>query len=410
MVDVAPRAPSLLVFSDDWGRHPSSCQHLVRELLPLHRVCWVNTIGTRTPKLDRETLSRATEKLRQWRRRPPPSATSQHAATTEAAVAPRVVNPRMWPWFTRSLDRRLNRTLLEAQLRKAIAELPPPVVAVTTLPITADLVGRLPVEGWVYYCVDDFREWPGLDGRTLGAMEEDLVEKVDEVLVVSETLRTRMTHLGRTSTLLTHGCDLQKWRGAHSQAAIDSLSNRATPPDAPILFWGVVDRRTDVTFVRRLSESIDGRRIVFVGPKQDPDPALFTLKNVEYRPAVPLDDLPRMAAQAAVLAMPYIDSAVTRAMQPLKLKEYLATGKPVVVRALPSTCVWADCLDETRTPEEFARAVCERVATGLPESQRIARERLANESWDAKAEIFKGRIEAALGKCVGSGDARIRLR
>ena len=26
---------SLLVFADDWGRHPSSCQHLVRELLPL---------------------------------------------------------------------------------------------------------------------------------------------------------------------------------------------------------------------------------------------------------------------------------------------------------------------------------------------------------------------------------------
>ena len=38
---------SLLVFSDDWGRHPSSCQHLVRNLLDRYPVVSVNTIGTR---------------------------------------------------------------------------------------------------------------------------------------------------------------------------------------------------------------------------------------------------------------------------------------------------------------------------------------------------------------------------
>jgi len=26
----------LVVFSDDWGRHPSSCQHLIRRLLLIH--------------------------------------------------------------------------------------------------------------------------------------------------------------------------------------------------------------------------------------------------------------------------------------------------------------------------------------------------------------------------------------
>ena len=27
-----PERPTLLVFSDDWGRHPSSCQHLIKRL------------------------------------------------------------------------------------------------------------------------------------------------------------------------------------------------------------------------------------------------------------------------------------------------------------------------------------------------------------------------------------------
>ena len=60
--------------------------------------------------------------------------------------------------------------------------------------------------------------------------------------------------------------------------------------------------------------------------------------------------------------MPYADLPVTRAMQPLKLKEYLATGKPVVVRDLPATEPWADCLDVAETPEAFAAAVRRAVA------------------------------------------------
>src|SRR4051794_13289727 len=53
-----PAGQELLVFSDDWGRHPSSCQHLVRNLLDQYNVTWVNTIGTRTPRLNVATLRR----------------------------------------------------------------------------------------------------------------------------------------------------------------------------------------------------------------------------------------------------------------------------------------------------------------------------------------------------------------
>ena len=64
MIEPAPRP--WLVFSDDWGRHPSSCQHLVRALLPGQPVTWVNTIGTRPLRLDRATAKRGAEKLRGW--------------------------------------------------------------------------------------------------------------------------------------------------------------------------------------------------------------------------------------------------------------------------------------------------------------------------------------------------------
>ena len=134
-----------------------------------------------------------------------------------------------------------------------------------------------------------------------------------------------------------------------------------------------------------LSAEITEGTIVLIGPEDRPDPALADLPRVVRRPAVPLADLPAIAAAAAVLVMPYADAPVTRAMQPLKLKEYLATGKPAVVRALPATRPWADCLDVASTPQDFAAAVRRRLATGLPASQRLARARLTAEDWSAKA-------------------------
>ena len=62
------KSTHFLVFADDWGRHPSSCQHLVRRLLDRHTATWVNTIGMRPPRLDLLTLKRGLGKVRQWLR------------------------------------------------------------------------------------------------------------------------------------------------------------------------------------------------------------------------------------------------------------------------------------------------------------------------------------------------------
>ena len=56
---------------------------------------------------------------------------------------------------------------------------------------------------------------------------------------------------------------------------------------------------------------------------------------------------------------------------PLKLREYLATGKPAVVRDLPATRPWADCADVAATPGEFTARVNERLAGGLPAGSNI---------------------------------------
>ena len=71
-MDEAPGAaddrPRLVVFGDDWGRHPSSIQHLTHRLLPSYRVDWVNTVGMRRPRFDLTTLRRGADTVLGWTR------------------------------------------------------------------------------------------------------------------------------------------------------------------------------------------------------------------------------------------------------------------------------------------------------------------------------------------------------
>lgn len=374
---------NLLIFSDDWGRHPSSCQYLTGEWLRCSggetNVVWVNTIGTRPPRLDVLTLRRGLEKIGSWVR------PSGQVAEPDLPEGLRVVNPRMWPWVASPRARRINRGLLARQLTPLLGA-PGGWTAVTTIPVAAVVLDALPVDRWVYYCVDDFSVWPGLDGQTMLDLERVLIERADEIICASGSLAERIGHLGRSSSVITHGVDVGFWTTAPTGRPVAGGLDQTAGPRA--VFWGVVDRRLDTDWLVRLAASPDIGSIVLVGPQQNPDPGILNLPKVVATGPLPMADLPAVAALADVLMMPYRDEAVTRAMQPLKLKEYLATGRPVVVRSLPATEAWRDCCDVTGSADEFVRITAARANGAVPDHQAAARQCLAHESWQAKAETF----------------------
>ncbi|MCB9915701.1 MAG: glycosyltransferase [Planctomycetes bacterium] len=382
--------PRLVVFSDDWGRHPSSAQHLVRELLGRYDVHWVNTVGTRRPSLNLHDLKRGAEKLRAWLG---PRAAAQAPADAPADArdepAPTVHAPVHWPGFGTRLERALNRRLLQRALGEVLDPLRPPAAVITTASIVADLARALPELPWVYYCVDDLSEWPGLDAEALRRMELDLLPSVRRVIAVSETLVERLRGLGVEAALLTHGIDLAHWSG---------VVRRPAPPPGErprAVYWGHADRRLDSAVCLALAEQLE---LVMVGPTTDVDPALRAHPHVVWRGKVDYAELPRVASEADVLVMPYADLPVTRAMQPLKLKEYLATLLPVVATPLPANRAWAAAMDLVAEPRAFAARALERARAPLDEGQRVARAALAHETWAEKARrfeaLFRGEDEA----------------
>lgn len=384
-------APAVLVFSDDWGRHPSSCQHLMARIAVRRPVIWVNTIGTRPFKMDMRSFARAAEKFGQWFspfEKNRWQSTLPPAGSNPAAL----LSPLMWPSFRSRGLRALNRRLMLHALRPVLAELPTRPIVVTTLPIVSDLVGAIPARAWIYYCVDDFSVWPGYDGPTLSAMERELVPKVERIVAVSDELVDRIGLLGKRASLLTHGVDLDRWCGATGSEPVAELAGLEPPY---VVFWGTIDRRLDLAVLRALSQSLSHGSIVLFGPADSPSPEILELERVHLRPAVAFERLPAIGAAARVLIMPYADMPATRMLQPLKLKEYLASGRPAVVAALPANQPWADACDVCAGPDAFVAKVLVRLAEGLPSEQRVARHRLVDEAWAAKAEKLEHWLDEA---------------
>jgi glycosyltransferase involved in cell wall biosynthesis len=246
-------------------------------------------------------------------------------------------------------------------------------------------MGRLPVQRWIYYCVDDFSQWPGLDQDILREMEEKLVDYADSLIAVSPALQAKLAGMGRAAELLTHGIDLDFWQSTAPQP----LPSRAYPERPWIVFWGVIDERLDVRYLQQLAAEMTQGSILLAGPEVALSTELRRLPRLCRLGPLAYQQLPALAQAAAVLIMPYADLPVTQAFQPLKLKEYLATRKPVVVRDLPATRYWADCLDLANSPTAFASAVLRRLQTGVPADQLHHRQRLGSECWDAKARFME---------------------
>ncbi len=126
---------------------------------------------------------------------------------------------------------------------------------------------------------------------------------------------------------------------------------------------------------------------VIVGPVYDAGPLtsralarLDTQANVHRVPGVSAEELPDCIAALDVCLIPYRLTAATVGINPLKVYQYLAAGKPVVASALPSLAGFADVVTCCDTAEEFRAAIGAAMPTAHEPGARGARQARARAS------------------------------
>ncbi len=371
----------LIVFGEDWGRHPSSTQHIVRRLANDRRIIWVNSLGLRRPRLDRRDLARVMDKARALFAKGQASpATNRSPATPHPFAA--VVNPRAISWPGSALAATVNRQLLSRQLSAAVQRsgLVRPVIW-TSLPTALPVLGALGEHAVVYYAGDDFSALAGVDHQPVARMEAELARRADLVLSASEIIARRFDPA--KTQVLPHGVDYARF--ATPVARADAL-----PAGKVAGFYGSINDWIDIDVIASAARRLPDWSFVLIGRVETDISALQGLANVRILPPMAHGELASFSQHWDVSILPFRRNRQIAASNPLKLREYLAAGRPVAATwrfaAIDAVggpvCVHPDLAKAIQDAKPMADAVLQ------------FRPELAQETWEARAQTVARLIDA----------------
>ncbi|MBA4791729.1 MAG: glycosyltransferase [Rhizobiales bacterium] len=367
----------LVVFGEDWGGHPSSTQHIVGHLLRRHPVLWVNSIGLRRPRLTAHDIARAWRKL---------TAAAAPAAPRPAVPLPdglKVVSPFALPWPGSRLAERINGQLLGRRLRPLLSEagMARPILW-ASLPSAVAAVGHLGERAVVYYCGDDFGALSGVDHAPVLDMERRLVERADLVIAASAELAHRFP--AHKTHLVPHGVDLDLFARPAPRAP--------DLPEGPVAgFYGSISDWLDLPMLAAAARALPDWCFVFVGPVRTDVSLLEALPNVRFLGARPHAALPSYVQHWTVSLIPFLDTPQIRACNPLKLREYLASGTPVAATRFPALTPYEGLVSAIDPGGDLAPAIR---AAAMATDAAPRRAAVAEEGWDRRAAA----VEALLAR------------
>ncbi len=358
-----------IVFGDDWGRHPSTTQHLARHLAEAGGVIWFDSIGMRSPGLG--DLGRVAGKVRSLLS-PRPAA----AAATPTPPSLVRTRPAVLPWHLRRAAAAWNGRALARAVGQALGpQASPRTVILASNPVAGLYLDRLPRAPVIYLRLDDYARLPGVDPALAEAAEATLIERAD--LVVA-TARGLLPAQARRAHYLPQGVDV----------ALFGEVPLAPPAEKVLGFFGLLAPWVDVELMAAVARANPDWTLE-LGGRWEPAPGpLRGLPNVRFLPPVPYRTLPAVLARWRAAWVPFRISQLTAAVNPLKLRESLAAGLPTFSTPLPEVA-----LPEvvTGTDEASVSAWLRGPVLADDAGRRQARRAsVARDGWDARAAELAG--------------------
>ncbi len=355
----------VLCFGHDWTGDPLSKTHLMRLTARKNRVLWINSIGYRKPTASARDMKRIADKLNIF-----------------------VLGPLAIPIYDSPLVQKLNRELLRLQIWAAMKSLKftRPISFVFN-PTGSVVTGSLGEDKIIYYCVDEFTAYSDAGTRGLVELEEKLLRRADLVVVSAESLRKTKSKYNDKIELVRHGVQWAKFRKALDPATKipDDIANLPKPV---IGYFGLMaDDWIDIPMLSKIAQRFSHGSLVLLGKVTTDMSEVTRHPNVKLLGRKPFEDLPAYCKgfDVALNAFPIND--VTLNANPLKVREYLAAGLPVVSSRIPEVEVLGDLVHIGDDHDDILRKIEDALKDPGPKESRS--DAMKNESWEGRFEELR---------------------
>ncbi len=306
-----------------------------------------------------------------------------------------VLNPLAIPAYGQASIREFNRGLLRWQVKRAMRRLgfSRPVNFIFNPP-AALIAGALGEDKLIYYCVDEHLAFTGVAADSLARMEERLCRMADLVIVTAERLYESKARFNAHTRLIRHGVDFQHFCRALEQST-EIPEEIAGLPRPVIGFHGLIADWVDVELLAHIAGNFSEGSLALVGKTTTDVSRLERLPNVHLLGRKPYADLPAYCKGFDVALNPFRINELTLNSNPLKVREYLAAGLPVVSTPVPEVIRLKHCRIADG-PDEFAREI--RQALDDPGPSLARSELMRAESWEAKVDELRSHFAESLAR------------
>jgi glycosyltransferase involved in cell wall biosynthesis len=256
------------------------------------------------------------------------------------------------------------------------------------------------------YHIDDEYSFSPVD---IPIPEEELrlLSTVDHVFIHSPALLEKKGKINPHTSFAPNGVDYD----AHAQPAPEP-PDLADIPHPRIGYCGHLKRQMDWPLLLDLTEHHPEWFFVFVGASNaHPEITAYVEQlsrhpNVRFLGAKTVDELAKYPQHFDVCIMPYRIDDYTHYIYPLKLHEYLASGRPVVGTPIRSLQLFADVVRLAQNPEQWSSAIAEALSPAETSPQRCsARQAVAKQhDWESLvyqiAQTMAQRLGPEYSRCI----------
>jgi glycosyltransferase involved in cell wall biosynthesis len=383
---------------DWWYHHPHSKNHLMRRFARAgNRVIFVNSISMGLASVtNKDLLPRLRRKLRSY---------AKLARVTTEGIT--VVSPAALPFFGSRAARAANRRLIGAQIR-ALAKrrgLERPILWIA-IPTAVEMIGQLD-ESLVVYQVSDKYDANTMDHATdpalIRRLHERALDAADLIFYSGRKLLMEATRAQDRSHLLEQAVDFEHWSRVGT-GELEVAAEIESIPRPRLGYFGAIEPwLVDQELIGRAARERPEWHWVFIGNRSR-GLEIENLPNVHFLPPVAYEELPRYAAGFDVCVLPWeTEQSFTSYGSAIKVREYLATGKPVVIAPLPEYEPMKDVLRIARSRDDFLRLVEDALDERGSEGARARQASVAQGTWDARAEWVSQLIEETLRRKAQAG-------
>lgn len=382
----------VVYFGNDWkAENRTSSHHVATRLSATLPVLYVDSPGLRAPQATGRDLRKIVDKVRAMFKLPEPVAPGLWRCTVPQLPFRRIPGVE---WLNRVAGRwAVRRAIRSVGFRKTISWF--------VVPHPGFLAQRLGESLCVYYCIDDYAAHPGVDATLIEARDRELTAKANLVFVAPPALLAAKRAQNSRTVFAPHGVDVELFRKAADPATV--VPDGAKDLRHPVIgYFGSLHDWIDLPLIEWLARSRPAWTFLLVGHAAADVSALRAMPNVRLVGAQPYATLPAWAKAFDVAIIPYRRNRQVENANPLKLREYLATGKPVVSVSNPEIEKFSEWVRIAADRDTFLRAIDDALSendAGAP-LRRMAS--VADQTWDRRVAAVVDEVRRAIVSTRGS--------